>query len=90
MAETLYTAINQFNARGSIIVSSLSLPFYQKFYSSAAVGTYASGSTAYSTIVTGMKNYADTFIATGQLHTANNGSMSEQFSRYDGYQKGAR
>lgn len=90
VAEVLYTAINQFAARGSIIVSSRSLSFYQKFYSSATATTYAAGSTAYANIVTGMKNYADTFIATGQAHAATNGSLSEQFGRSDGLQKGAR
>jgi glucoamylase len=37
-----------------------------------------------------MKTYADTFIATGQLHAYSNGSLSEEFSRTDGYSVGAR
>ncbi|KAA8909862.1 Six-hairpin glycosidase-like protein, partial [Sphaerosporella brunnea] len=90
VAETLYTAINQFNARGSIIISATSLSFYQKFLSSVTAGTYSSSTSTYTTIVNNMKAYADSFIATGQTHARSNGSLSEQFSRTDGLQKGAR
>lgn len=91
VAETLYTAVNEFKAKGSIAVTSLGESFFKQFYSSAAAGSsYASGSAGFSAIVGGMRTYADTFVATGQQHVANNGSLSEQFSRYDGYQKGAR
>jgi glucoamylase len=86
----LYTAINQFKARGSIIVTSTSLSFYQKFLSTVTTGTYSSSTSTYSTIVAGMQAWADTFIATGQLHAATNGSMSEEFSRTDGTMIGAR
>lgn len=33
---------------------------------------------------------ADKFLATIQYHQQRNGSMSEQYSRYDGYMQGAR
>ncbi|CCX34771.1 Six-hairpin glycosidase-like protein [Pyronema domesticum] len=91
VAEVLLTAVSEFNKKGSIAVSSLSVNFYKQFYSSAAAGsTYALGSTGFNSIVNGMKNYADTFLAVTQRHAMTNGSLSEQFSRNDGYQKGAR
>jgi glucoamylase len=53
-------------------------------------GTYESSSSTYTTIVDAMKSYADTFIATGQEHAMTNGSLSEEFSRTDGLEVGAR
>ncbi|KAI5777029.1 Six-hairpin glycosidase-like protein [Geopyxis carbonaria] len=90
VAEVLYTALNEYEANGNITVTSLGLPFYKQFYSSATTGTYASGSTGYTTITGAMKTYADTFVATGQAHVSTNGSLSEQYGRTDGLQKGAR
>lgn len=37
-----------------------------------------------------MRTYADSFVAVAQRHAATNGSMSEQYSRIDGFMKGAR
>ncbi|KAA8895926.1 glucoamylase I precursor [Sphaerosporella brunnea] len=90
VAELLYTAINQFAAAGQITVTSTTLSFFQQFLSSVTAGTYSSNSNTYATIVAGLKNYADSFIAVGQLHAANNGSLSEEFQRSSGYMVGAR
>ncbi|KAF8248010.1 hypothetical protein K440DRAFT_583955 [Wilcoxina mikolae CBS 423.85] len=91
VAEVLFTAINEFNSTGSITISQLSEPFFKQFLPSTVVGsTYTPASPEYSTIVSGMREYADTFVSTAQTHVRGNGSMSEQFSRYDGFQKGAR
>lgn len=90
-AEVLYTASKGFSTAGKITVSSLTQSFFRQFLPSATAGTtYASGSTGFSTLVAGLKTYGDTFVATAQLHAANNGSLSEQFGRNDGFMTGAR
>ncbi|KAL7267590.1 glycoside hydrolase 15 protein [Rhizina undulata] len=90
-AEVLYNAVSEFSTAGSITVSSTSEAFFQKFLSTATSGsTYDSGSTDYTTIVDGISTYADTFVATAQLHAATNGSLSEEFLRSDGVMTGAR
>lgn len=91
VAETLFTALNEFSARGAIDVSQTSQPFFGQFFATAAAGQrYARGSAAYDSIVAGMRGYADSFLARTQLYAMTNGSLSEQFSRYDGTQKGVR
>ncbi|RPB07199.1 glycoside hydrolase family 15 protein [Morchella conica CCBAS932] len=90
-AEVLFTAAKEFTAAGSITVTSVNQAFLQQFKSSASSGTtYAAGSTDFTSIIAAINTYADTFVATAQLHAASNGSLSEQFSRTDGSQKGAR
>ena len=91
VAETLFTALNEFSARGTIDVSQTSQPFFGQFLATAAAGqSYAQGSAAYDSIVAGMRGYADSFLARTQQYALPNGSLSEQFSRYDGTQKGVR
>lgn len=90
-SEVLYTASKAFQASGKVTVSPLTQTFFRKFLPTANAGTtYNSGSTGFSTIISGINTYADTFVAVAQAHATTNGSMSEQFSRYDGFQKGAR
>lgn len=62
-AELLYDALYQWNKIGSITIDSTSLAFFQDVYSSAAVGTYSSSTTAYSSIVSGVKSYADGYMS---------------------------
>lgn len=62
-AEVLYDALYQWNQIGSITIDSTSLAFFEDVYSSAAVGTYSSSSTAYSSIVSAVKTYADGYLS---------------------------
>lgn len=90
-AEVLYTASKGFTAAGKITVSALTQPLFKQFLPTAAAGTtYAAGTTGFTALVAGLKSYGDTFAATAQLHAATNGSLSEQFSRNDGFMTGAR
>lgn len=90
-AEVLFTASKGFTTAGKITVSSLTQSFFKQFLSTATAGTtYSSGSAEFSTLISGLNTYGDTFVATAQLHAANNGSLSEQFSRTDGLERGAR
>lgn len=90
-AEIVYTAVKKYKDTGSVTVGTKSLNFFKRFLSSATAGaTYASGSTNYNTIINGMLKFADDQMGRAAYHTPATGSLSEQFSRYDGYQKGAR
>lgn len=89
-AEQLYDAIYQWNKVGSIAITSTSLAFFQDVYSSAAVGTYASGSTAFTAIISAVKTYADGYVSIVQSHAMTNGSLSEQFDKASGAELSAR
>jgi glucoamylase len=62
-AELLYDAVYQWNKIGSITIDSTSLSFFQDIYSSAATGTYASGSSTFSSIVSAVNTYADGYFS---------------------------
>lgn len=62
-AEVLYDALYQWDQIGSITIDTTSLAFFEDIYSSAAVGTYSSSSTAYSSIVSAVKTYADGYLS---------------------------
>lgn len=83
-AEQLYSAIYQWDGQGSITVSTVSLPFFRDLVPSIATGTYAKGSSTYTSIVSAVKSYADGYIAVVQKYTPSNGGLAEQFDRNTG------
>ncbi|KAF2680684.1 carbohydrate-binding module family 20 protein [Lentithecium fluviatile CBS 122367] len=83
-AEQLYSALYQYNKAGSITITSTSLSFWKAIYSSAATGTYASGSSTYSALTSAMKTYADGYVAIVEKYTPSNGGLAEQFDRNNG------
>ncbi|KAI9839170.1 MAG: hypothetical protein M1819_003163 [Sarea resinae] len=83
-AEQLYDALYQWDKAGSITVDSISLPFFQDFSSSVALGTYASGSSTYTSLTSAIKSYADGYVAIVQKYTPTGGGLAEQFSKSDG------
>lgn len=89
-AEQLYDAIYQWNKIGSITIDSTSLAFFKDVYSSAATGTYAAGSTAFTSIVNAVKTYADGYVSIVQAHAMTNGSLSEQYDKTSGLSLSAR
>lgn len=89
-AEQLYDAIYQWNKIGSISITSTSLAFFQDIYSSAAVGTYSSSTSAFTAIISAAKTYADGYISIVQAHAMTNGSLSEQYDKSSGSQLSAR
>lgn len=62
-AEQLYDAIYQWKQQGSIAITATSLPFFEDVYSSAAVGTYASSSAAFTAIINAFSTYADSYMS---------------------------
>jgi glucoamylase len=89
-AEQLYDAIYQWKKIGSITITSTSLAFFKDIYSSAAVGTYASGSSTFTAIINAVKTYADGYVSIVETHAMNNGSLAEQFDKSSGSSLSAR
>ncbi|KAE9408659.1 glucoamylase [Gymnopus androsaceus JB14] len=89
VAEQLYDALIVWKAQGSLNVTSHSLSFFQLFDSSVAVGTYASSTSTFTTLTTGVQNYADGFVAKVAQFTPAGGSLSEQYSKTNGAQVSA-
>ncbi|WPH04005.1 extracellular glucoamylase protein, protein [Acrodontium crateriforme] len=83
-AEQLYDAIYQWNKQGSITITSTSLAFFKDVYSSAAVGTYSSSSSTFTTIVDAVMTYADSYMSNAQTYTPSSGALAEQYSRSNG------
>jgi glucoamylase len=84
VAEQLYDSLIVWNQQQAINVTSLSLPFFQLFDSSITAGTYASTSATFTTLTTGVKTFADGFVAKVAQYTPSDGSLSEQYSKTDG------
>ena len=83
-AEQLYDALHQWNTSSMISVDSLSQEFFTALVPGLAVGSYPSSSSEYASITNAVRTYADGFASIIQKHVMNNGSLSEQFSKYDG------
>ncbi|CAO3639113.1 unnamed protein product [Cunninghamella blakesleeana] len=89
-AELYYRAIKEWTDNGSVKVTSISLPFFKKFDSSAAEGTtYTAGSDQFNTLTNNIAVAADKFLSTVKYHQYQNGSLSEQFNRDTGFSQGA-
>jgi glucoamylase len=84
VAEQLYDALTVWKQQGSLNVTSTSLAFFQSLYASAAVGSYKSTTTQYTSITTAVKNFADGFLAVVAQYTPTDGSLSEQYTRSAG------
>ncbi|KAF8895604.1 glycoside hydrolase family 15 protein [Infundibulicybe gibba] len=90
VAEQLYDAHIVWKAQGSLKITDISLPFFQQFSPSVTTGTYASSSTSFQSIVTGVKIFADGFLAMNAKYTPSNGALAEQYHRSTGAPLSAR
>ena len=89
-AEQLYDALYVWKKQASITVTSTSLAFFRDFSSSITAGTYAAGSTEYTTLYAAIATYADGFVSKVQQYAQNNGSLAEQYDRNNGNPLSAR
>ncbi|KAG2208697.1 hypothetical protein INT47_007796 [Mucor saturninus] len=90
-AELYYRAIKEWTLAGSVKVTSISLSFFKKFDSAAAVGTvYTVDTPAFRTMTQNVALAADNFLATVKYYALTNGSMPEQYNRNNGSPTGAR
>ena len=62
-AEQLYDAVYQWKKTGSLSITSTSLAFFKDVYPSAAVGTYASTTSTFTSIVNAVSAYADSYMS---------------------------
>jgi len=83
-AEQLYSALYQFNKQKSINITSTSLSFWQAIYPSAAVGTYASSSSTFTSLTSALKTYADGYVNVVKKYAPASGRLSEQFDKSSG------
>ncbi|KAL3456688.1 Six-hairpin glycosidase-like protein [Aspergillus heterothallicus] len=83
-AEQLYDALHQWDRIGSITVTGVSLPFFKALHPSTVPGKYPSSSETYHQLADAVQTYADGFVRIVQNYAWDNGSLSEQFSRYNG------
>ncbi|KAG6866205.1 hypothetical protein C0991_007230 [Blastosporella zonata] len=84
VAEQLYDAIIVWKAKGSITVTAVSQPFFANLVSGTVAGTYASSSSTYTSLLSAVQTYADSFVSVVSKYTPTNGGLAEQYSRSNG------
>ncbi|ANB11228.1 glucan 1,4-alpha-glucosidase [Sugiyamaella lignohabitans] len=97
VSQTLYLLADHLITRPDsykLVISDITKPFYSLFLSDnenfdSPDFSIARTNEAYTALVKRIIEYADSFLDVIREHHANDGSMSEQFSRYDGYMRGA-
>lgn len=90
-AEFLYNAVAQWEQQGSLTIDSTSLAFFSDLYEDAAEGTYNSCSQVFADLVETVSAYGDSFVEVARRHTPEDGSMAEQYNRYEPFEPvGAR
>lgn len=96
-AEQLYYAIAQWEKAGSITITSISLPFFQRVILNVPGGSLLAKTLKvgkvnvidYAAILLATKVYADDFLAFNQKYTPASGALSEQYDRNTGVQTSA-
>lgn len=91
MAEYFYRVTLDYRSSGSLTVSSVSAPFFAYFAPDAQVKagqTYSSSSKEFGQVVTSLEGWADAFIRRIKFHTPADGSLSEQYDRDSGMERG--
>lgn len=88
-AEQLYDAIYVWKARGSIQVTATSLSFFRDLVPNVAVGTYASNTATYTTLLNAVQAHADGFVDIVAQYTPASGALDEQFHKVNGSPLGA-
>ena len=84
MPEQLHLALSTWSKLGAIEVTATSLPFFQLFIPSITPSVHASNSSTYSTLISAISEYADSFIAIAANYTPASGALSEQYNRVNG------
>ncbi|KAI0040041.1 glycoside hydrolase family 15 protein [Auriscalpium vulgare] len=89
VSEQLYDAYGVWANASQIEVTSISLPFFRRLLPNITIGTYASGSSVFTSITAATRRLADDFLALHAKYTPADGSLSEQFDRSTGAPKSA-
>ncbi|KAI4663348.1 uncharacterized protein J4E78_003760 [Alternaria triticimaculans] len=85
-AEQLYRAGLQWQDQGQLTIDETSLPFFRDLLPTISVGTYRSGSdpAIFQSVLSAVRNYADSYMALVQKYTPTDGGLPEQFDRNNG------
>ena len=78
------------NREKEIKVTTTSLAFFRQFIPDLAPGTYSAASPTYYNLVNAVQNFADGFVLINEKYTPADGSLAEQYNRYDGSPTSAR
>ena len=91
MSEVFYTAIAHFIDEGKFYITDINRAFFNRFHVTevAKLGRVNSGDPEYTTYLLAMFTYADSFLNVIRYHAKPDGRLSEQFDKYDGFQRGA-
>ncbi|KAK4986607.1 hypothetical protein LTR50_005217 [Elasticomyces elasticus] len=92
MAEHFYRAASEYKSAGSIVVTSVSIPFFNYFAPQAGVSagsTYKANSAAFKDIIQSLEGWADAFIRRIKYHTPADGHLAEEFNKDTGVPQGA-
>lgn len=96
MAELYYRAVHEWEQDKStlITVNDINSGFFARLFETSEDKvkglSFRYGTKAFETLVDTMITRADRFMATVQYHQHDNGSLSEQFNRWTGFEQGAR
>ncbi|KAG2226032.1 hypothetical protein INT45_002498, partial [Circinella minor] len=95
MAELYYRAALEWKTdQSSITINDINGPFFGRLLTQEPqdiIGmTFHYGTPEFNTLINKMSDAADRFMSRIQYHQRINGSLSEQFNRYTGFEQGAR
>jgi glucoamylase len=90
VAEQLFDALHGWNQQGSLTVTDTSLAFFKQFSSSVTIGTYASSSSTFRSLISAIQSFADDTIAINAKYTPADGGLAEQYDRATGTPVSAR
>ncbi|CUS14271.1 unnamed protein product [Tuber aestivum] len=91
VSNVFYTAITHFIDEGEFRITRINRPFFNRLHPSgrAGLGRVSSGDPDFRNYLQAMFTYADSFLNVIRYHAKADGRLSEQFDRYDGFQRGA-
>ena len=95
MAELYYRAVLEWETdQSGITINYINGPFFGRLLGQKPeeiIGmTFHYGTSEFDTLISKMADAADRFMSRIQYHERVNGSLSEQFNRYTGFEQGAR
>jgi len=88
-----YRVAKGFKAKGEITINDVNIDFFRGLLpgnSQIKLGKINRGEALFGEIIRALANRGDSFMERTKLHTANDGSMSEQMNRHNGFLQGAR
>ncbi|KAF2019998.1 glycoside hydrolase family 15 protein [Aaosphaeria arxii CBS 175.79] len=94
-AEILYRTASHLITTSQLTITKLNYPFYKALVSPLALDvrvdtTYGPGNTEFALVIERLKTLGDGFLGVVKTHTSSEGTMSEQFDRETGLERGAR